>query len=811
MMIVDSFKQASQKAENFAQKKQLRDAVITAEIALSDWAKKPSFWERLLAKVLIGNLVEKLEKQLFEWRKYLASADNLALKAQVMIKNDTGNPEETQILAGVISLYQRYCQIIYDPKISKIVEQYQRELQRRLRFQELVNQGNLQIESLFFIKGISLYQKALKLYPLNSVQQAIIHAQTQVPQEQIYQAAVEKAQQAETQEKLRSAITILEPAVTNFPRSDGVHLLKKLKSKFQGREKFRQGLKAEKKGDFTTAKTLYTHAKSFLPDFPDCQIRLGLIAIKTQDWVQAISHLENIPGEQAAYLRGFAFAQQGILQSAYREWQNISNSQISQQQEIIKEIAQRQRLLSLQNIEELVKAENLELAKIASQEFISKFGFEPIVETNLHEYIQPRLVALVWQNHNWKLIVQQAKNEWITKSKITTLHNWAVANYYLAQNTNDNLLEFIISLATAIANITTNPHLQDVPWLGSKDVDFNSLSLELTRRLESVIDKVKDLDISTYLNLRDYCRLELVALKFMGEPVNSGMVINNLFITPGCYQSYRECYELQNLKTLEKIAPYQKILHALYSPWGLAIAACLEADIQRAILLKPSIQPTSEIENFAVQLVAYYEGYFYLQKQDWQQAMIPLQQAKAEIQNNQDWQQEIDRLCGLQRQAISEFTEHLEFAQFWYDVIATKSARSYLAEFKAEELQEKLFNEQVSTEQALQNLKIISRIDENNPVVITLVEKLEINQELEEIDKLFKNHKLEEMKRRAQFSKHDRIRYIVADIFMDILVNGIKDGDLNDPEIIHQLGSWAYELCPHETAFQEIYVGLGLC
>ncbi|MDB9435968.1 hypothetical protein BMF77_00316 [Dolichospermum sp. UHCC 0315A] len=48
MMIVDSFKQASQKAENFAQKKQLREAVITAETLLSNhphsqintWANK---------------------------------------------------------------------------------------------------------------------------------------------------------------------------------------------------------------------------------------------------------------------------------------------------------------------------------------------------------------------------------------------------------------------------------------------------------------------------------------------------------------------------------------------------------------------------------------------------------------------------------------------------------------------------------------------------------------------------------------------------------------------------------------------------
>ncbi|MTJ07205.1 peptidase M, neutral zinc metallopeptidase site [Anabaena sp. UHCC 0204] len=811
MSRVDSFKQASQKAENFAQKKQLRAAVITAETALSDWAEKPSFWERLLAKVLIGNLVEKLEKQLITWRKYIEAADKLAMQAQGMIKNDTGNPWETQILAGVISLYQRYCQIIYDPTILQIIQKCQQELQQRQQFQKLANQGKLQVVNLFYEKGISLYQEALKLYPLDSVQQAIIDAQTQVTQEQIYNSALEKAQQAETQGKLRSAINILETVITNFPRIDGVNLLQKLKSTFQAREQFRQGLRAEKIGDFHAAKTFYTNAKLLLPDFQDCQIRLGLIAIKTQDWTNAISHLENVPGTQAAYLRGFAFAQQGILQSAYREWQNISSSQISQQQEIIKEIAQRQRLLSLQNIEELVKSEDLELAKTVSQEYISKFGFEPIVEKNINEHIQPRLAAAAWQNHNWQFTAQVAKNEWITQSNITTLHNWAVANYYLAQNSDDNLLEFIISFATAIANITINIHLQDVPWLGNKNVDFNSLSLELKRRLESAIDRVKDIDIQVYLNLRDYCRLELVALKFMGEPVNSGMVINNLFITPGCYEYYRNYYELQNIKPVEKISFHQKILHSLYSCWGLAVAACLEADIQRAIILKPSKKAIIESEEFASKFVDYHEGYFYLQKQNWQQAIIPLKQAKSEIQNNQDWQQEIDRLCSLQRQAISEFNEHLEFAQFWYDLIATKSARSYLAEYKAEELQEKLFSQQISTEQALQHLQVIRRIDEDNPVVITLIEKVEINQELEEIDRLFKNNQLEEVKRKAQFSRHERIRYIVADIFIDILVNGIKNGKLNDPEIVHQLGSWAYELCPYESSFQEIYTGLGLC
>jgi hypothetical protein len=64
--------------------------------------------------------------------------------------------------------------------------------------------------------------------------------------------------------------------------------------------------------------------------------------------------------------------------------------------------------------------------------------------------------------------------------------------------------------------------------------------------------------------------------------------------------------------------------------------------------------------------------------------MITLNQAWAEIRASTDWQKELDRLCGIQRQAILDFEEHLEFAQFWCDLLASQAAKSYLAEYKAE-------------------------------------------------------------------------------------------------------------------------------
>ncbi|WP_234300736.1 hypothetical protein [Sphaerospermopsis aphanizomenoides] len=400
------------------------------------------------------------------------------------------------------------------------------------------------------------------------------------------------------------------------------------------------------------------------------------------------------------------------------------------------------------------------------------------------------------------------KNLWIVNPHITTLHNWTVATYYHVQSHPDKLVDLIIALSTAIANLTADDSLKDVPWLGNKAVDFAAISLELKRRLETAIENIKNTNIEEYLNLRDRYRWEIVALRFMGEPATSGMQVNDVFITPGCYHKFSS--QWQNI-IIYKIHPSQEILHSLYTHWGLAIAACLEGDSQRAIQLKPVTQPTNKVEKFADNFLAYYEGCYYLQQQKWRQAITSLQQAKADIKNNPDWQQELDRLCNYQRQIVSSFSEHLEFAKFWYDISDSKYSRSYLAEYKAEEIRKKLVNEQISLNKALSKLQEIKKIDSSNPVVNDMIENLEFNQEIEEINHLLKTRQHEAMVRKARRSKRVRVRYIVAEFFIDILINGVQEGSLDDPEVMLQLGRWAYEICPDEPAFQEVYRGLRLC
>lgn len=805
--IVDAWKQApqtkkaSEKAAQLAQNKQLREAVIIAEKALALWSRKPSFWERLIRQLLLGKLLDNLIQQQKQWRYQVAEVDKLAANAKTFLKQDTGDPLETQALASAIAIYQRCTKIIHDDRLSRVIKQCQKELQRRQQFLNLVTKAQSQAENRFYKNAIAVYREAEKLYSTESLRQAIAASVAQVQQEEIYEAAFEKVQQAESEGRLQGAIALLKNALAKFSRPDGLDLLQKLQKTFKGREQFRQGLAAEKAGDFKAAASLYKNAKLLLPNSTHCQIRLALVAIKTQEWATALTHLEAIPGEQAAYLRGFAYAQQEDLQVAYKEWLGLSTPNIAKQREIIKNLSQRQRLVRLQNIEHLVAAENWEKAKTKSTQFLQKFGSDSLVEKNLNEHIQPRLEAELWKGKDWRIIADKVEEAWISQPNITTLHNLAVANYYLAQTYPIKLANLIFSLSTALANLTEDPSLQDVPWLENKPVEFASVSLELKRRIATAIDALKDTNILEYLNLRDRYRLEVVSLNLMGEPSKWGMKIKDVFITPGCYQHYLPQWQriFDN-----RIDANQKILNSLYTNWGLAMAACLEGDYQRAIQLKPSTTDKSDIAAFAQKFVAYHEGYYQLQQQKWREAIIPLKQAKPEIQASQDWQQEIDRLCGLQRQAISEFQEHLQFAQFWYGLLESRDARSYLAEYKAEQIREQIANEQISLAIALRELQKIKQIDNQNPIVIDLIERIEFNQELELIDNLLKNSKFEEAVQRAKESQHQRIRNIVSDICIEILVKGFQNRDLGF-EDIYQLGYWAYELCPNDPNVQEVY------
>ena len=681
----------------------------------------------------------------------------------------------------------------------KAVERCQQKINDYRKFHDTIDLARKQVQQKRFKEALANFTNASSIYRSDKLEHEILQCKENVLGQGNYEKALNRASTIARQGKFPEAIAIVEPELEKFNRDDGCKFLAKLQRVCAAKESYRLGLLAERNGTIQGAIKQYKEALKILPELVECQTRLAILNIKTNNPTGAISCLQGINNTQTNYLRGFAYSQKGNWQEANREWRSINRVSVDIQRSLLKQIIDRDRLNSIREIEQLLEQGQLEIAKSVSLEFIQKLDPDPIVKFNLENHIQPIIEKSTWDDGNWQKTVAKLEQVWLEQQDIKSLHNWAIATYYLAQTNPSKLPDFIIAWTTALANIEQNPTLQNVPWLGSNSIDLQDVSAKLKQVLENAIDNVKDRNINEYLNLRDIYRREMVALSLIQQNNSCGMRIKQqLFILPGCYQHFRA--------RLPEIRFPAKFWGALYTDWGLAVAACHEGDTARAIKIKPSINPALN-DRFAYYFVSYHEGCHYLQNLAWRKAVNPLQQAKYEIQAKSDWRKEIDRLCELQRQKINDFDEHLQFSESWYELLDSQPSRSYFAECKTREVARKLTNETISQQQGLKELREIQNIDRDNPLVLELIKAVETAQESERINSLLQQGKFAEAVREAKRSSNEDVRFRVAEICLEVIAKQLQSGNLSPDAVqaLNEIAGWAYDLCPREPAFQPVF------
>jgi tetratricopeptide (TPR) repeat protein len=818
---VSDSKSLFQKAKTLSRQKQLPKAIATAEEILNLWYPIESVSELIVQKITVASLLAEVKHSLSIWQRSWKSqtekAEKLLNSANEILAKETGTLPSITALSKALNLYQKSYSTYPDERVAIAWNRCENLLEWRQKYQSLVESGEQLATQNYFHQAISRYEKAQKLFATDDVEAAIAHLYSQLEKEEMFAATWRQTYQLSCEGKFPEAIALLETGLAEFPRADGRDFLSKLQNIVRGIEQFHHGWNHEKAGDFDRALPSYKSAQKLLPDIPECPLRKAAVAVKLYQFDLALATLETVTGNQAAYLRGFAHGKKQNWQQANREWQSISDPRVEEQRQILKILVERDRTLSLQQIEQSVDAADFGLAKSISLQFIKKFGSDELVKTNLDEHIIPRIDQETWQNKNWQQIAEFAAQVWRDKGDMVSLHNWAIATYYCWQSNPNKLAEFmpdfIITWSSAIANLSQDYSLKNLPWLSSTAVDLNAVTSDLQKILENAVDSLRDRSLNDYLRLRDLYRQEMVALRLMGTPANSGAKKNNLYLTPGfCSRSQISINQVNYCQNNDHNS--NQILQALYTNWGLAVAACVEGDIARAIQIKPAIAPnrnnnivivTQQVtQQFAQQFVLYHEGCYHLQQKQWRRAISSLKQAGAAIKANGEWSQEIDRLCQQQRHAISEFNEHLDFAKSWYELLGSQPARSYLAEYQAEQIREQLVAETIQEPTALQKLEEIKRIDPKNPVVLDLIDRIEIVQETRKIDALLKANKLEEAVQQAKRSRHQQVRHKLTEFFVKIFFEGFKSGELTFEDIT-KLGSWSYELCPEDPTVQEIY------
>lgn len=789
----------AQRAEKLAQNRQLREAVTIANHLIVAWSSAAR-WKQAIWRPQIGNLPEQLSQQHQLWQADFMQAVQLFERAKRAQLSDQGDPTRTEALTEAVNLYQTANDLLCDPQITATLQRCQKELHRRQQFNKLLNRAEQQAQQRYFKEACTLYQKAKQLYASQQVEASIANCQLQIQQEELYTTKLQQIYRLAQSGQFDVALEVLMTAMQAFPRIDGQILIDDLNRVLKGKQHFNAGLLAEQRQDWQTAEASYRQAKQVLPEFSASSLRLGIVAVKTQRFADAVQELENVRGDQALYTRGFAYVKQNAFQQAQQEWQSLTAyPQAQAQSRILAQLEHRERLQMMHSIEQDVDRGELKSAKATSQWFLSKFGSDAIVQSNLENHIQASLNTNQWKTYDWQQIYTIAEQMWCEQFNRISLHNWFVAAFYYAQANPSKLSDLIVAGSMALANLNADPALKDIPWQGSHSVNISELKSTVTELIGTLIDAVREENMQEYLRLRDIYRVEVLALTQISS--TSCVRFYDLYFTPGCYNRYQHRLPGLNYPSGS--------LGALYTRWGVAVAACLDGDSVRAQTIKPDRSPSTPVEIFADHLISYYQGCHHLQNQQWQLAVEPLKRAKPTIQREKAWQEEIDRLCVGQRQQISEVHQHLEFAQFWYNLLASSTSASYLAEYQAGQIRQQLADEKISLSKGLEKARALVSIDKNNPVVAALINDIEFLQDREEIRRLIQQNRIDEAVRCAKRSRHERVRADLMEFFLEILVKGFQTDRISGEEV-RLIGRWAYELDPHSPDLQVLYRHLGI-
>jgi hypothetical protein len=246
-----------------------------------------------------------------------------------------------------------------------------------------------------------------------------------------------------------------------------------------------------------------------------------------------------------------------------------------------------------------------------------------------------------------------------------------------------------------------------------------------------------------------------------------------------------------------KLLPTSSQLSLLYSPLGIAIAACLDGDVERGLQLKNQnsgyLNHKEHFDN-AQAMLCYFEACHLLKKNQWREAFRAIRQSSRLIQTNSEWLSEIDRLCESIVSGLDE-KEQITFAKSWLETTSSEAARNYYTECKTEEIRIQLANEKITPRQGLSKLRELTDIDTSNPVYRDIINRIEVILVNEEVFQFLKRGETENAFNRAMRSGNPEVKQTLAEVLFSILQEADRTGRISQWERMQVVG-WITNLVP---------------
>jgi len=823
------------KSEERAKTRRLKEAIQLAKSGTRLWSLNPNFWEKLFRKWFLSDLLIKIEESSKKWSGQMQNAQRLIQEGNNLLTLVSDDPKEYENLEKALHCLQRAKNLLFDPKVNEQVKSYSDELQQRKHWSELFEDAQANALAKYFLRALPIYEEAQKFYSTDELNELIAICKSSVIAEKQYSQELKNAKSYCQQADFPKAFHAARMAIASFPREDGQKFLRSLEHILESKTIFQKGLQHEQSRELDLALDCYTRAYKLMPDLLECRFRQVIVVCKQENWEQALTFLDGLNGDRAKYLRGFIFAKQQNYDDNAREWQGLRVSGLDSQRSKLQIIKQKDYLLDLQAIEKFVDQGDLEKAANISYKALERHPQAEIISKNLENHILPRLDSEAWKQTeiNWNILRGKTGSTWLERPNLQSLHNWAVAAYYCAMNTEyptlDLIMEFNASWGTAIANLPDDPSLDNLPWLGNTKPDRIQLKKKLEELWDRVLDRVKDNDLDTYMKVRDWQRLDRYTLNILTSSTKPIIKLGSTWILPSTIDFLQQFEKLNDNLTksildiqhqstflrsiIARIAKTQKSildiqhqytilptssqLSLFYSPLGIAIAACLDGDVERGLQLKNynlGYLNHKEHLNNAHAMLSYFESCHLLKKNQWQNALQLAKQFKQSIQKNSEWLSEIDRLCESIVRELDE-KDQITFAKSWLESTSSKAARNYYTECKTEEIRMQIANQRITHNQGLLKLRDLADIDTSNPVYRDLISRLEGVNTADEINQLLKRGEPEAAFNCAMRSGNREIKEMLVEIFLNILNECDRKG-IRDPSGRMQLVEWIRRLVP---------------
>ena len=799
------------KSEELAKTRRLKEAIQLANSGTRLWSLNPNFWEQLFRKWFLSDLLLELEESLKKWSGQMQNAQRLTQEGNHLLALVSDDPKEYENLEKALNCLQMAKNLLFDPTVNEQIKSYSFELQQRKYWLELFEDAQANALAKYFLRALPIYEEAQKLYSTDELNGLIAICKSSVIAEKQYSQELKNAKSYCQQADFPKAFQAARMAISSFPREDGQKFLRSLERILESKAIFQKGLQHEQSRELDLALDCYTKAYKLMPDLLECRFRQVIVACKQENWEHALGFLDRLNGERASYLRGFIFAKQQNYEGTEREWQNIRSPELAAQRSKLEIIKQKAYLLDLQAIEKFVDRGDIEKAAEVSHKALERHPQAEVIRKNLDTHILPRLDSEAWKQTeiNWNTLLEKTRSIWLERPSLQSLHNWAVAAYYCAMNTEypklDLIMEFNASWGTAIANLPDDPSLSNLPWLGNAKPDRIQLKQKLEELWDRVLDRVKEHDLNTYMQVRDWQRLDRYTFNILTSSTKPIIKLGSTWILPSTIDFLQQFEKSNNnltksmldIQHQHKILPTSSQLSLLYSTLGIAIAACLDGDIERGLQLKnynSTYLNHKEHLNNAHAMLSYFECCHLLKKNQWQNALQLGKQVKQPIQKNSEWLSEIDRLCELIVRELNE-KDQITFAKLWLETTSSKASRNYYTECKTEEIRMQIGKERITPIQGLSKLRELTDIDTSNPVYRDLINRIEVILVNEDVHQFLKRGETENAVNRAMRSGNREVKQTLAEVLVNILQEADRQGRISYSERMQVVG-WITKLVP---------------